>query len=266
MRREDLARHALIVALIALAALSAALIALAALVTGRTAPAHTAEGVEVEVVLLLGQSNMVGFDTTAPAMPFDSRVWFWTGHLDGTWWWQAFEPLHGVGYGPGTDFGKHLVTIRPDVRSVMLIPCAVGGTTADRWAADGDLYTRCLALAGASGLRPTGALVYQGESDAAAAAGADAWADRFADLVGGLRDEYGEIPVVYAQIGQVGPPNEAAFPHWARLRDAQDSVSLPRVAMVRTDDLPVFDGLHLTWHSEMTLGQRMARAYAGLLP
>ena len=263
MRREDLARHAL---LAALAALIVALIALAALVTGRTAPPHAAERVEVEAVLLLGQSNMVGYDTTAPAMPLDSRVWFWTGHAGGSWWWQAAEPLHSVGYGPGTDFGKHLLATRPDVGSVMLIPCAVGGTTADRWTAGGDLYARCLSLAAASGLRPTGALYYQGESDATVLGVPDAWPARFAGLVNGLRAEYGDIPVVYAQLGQAGSTYEATFPHWARVKQHQAGVSLPRVAMVRTDDLAIFDGLHLAWYSEMALGQRMARAYAGLLP
>jgi hypothetical protein len=243
---------------------------LVAILVAQSSPAHATEPPAertAEVVLLLGQSNMSGINQTAPVRPITTRVWFWSGHLGGAWWWPAAEPLVS-GYGPGTDFGVHLTTIRPEVSSVMLIPCAVGGSTADRWVPGGDLYERCRGYAAASGLRPTGALVYQGESDAGTLAWAEAWASRFNSLVDGLRAEYGEIPVVYAQITRAPSASWAGtFPYWDHVRGAQAGVHLPGVAMVRTDDLwTTDDGIHLTWFSEMTVGQRMARAYSGLMP
>lgn len=87
--------------------------------------------------LLVGQSNMAGrvaMETEDTAK--SNRVCMLTKSGD---WKPAKEPLHFdkpsvVGVGPGLAFGKALAAMDTTV-VIGLIPCAVGGTSIDRWAA-----------------------------------------------------------------------------------------------------------------------------------
>jgi hypothetical protein len=210
----------------------------------------------VETVLLMGQSNMVGRDRPVDDSP-DARVRAFVG--DG--WRIAIEPLHGGGYGPGVAFGHRLVADSP-VQGVRLIACAEGSSSMARWLPTGDLYQACLAELRRTRRTASGALFYQGESDAGALETATAWGQRFHAMVQGLRRDTGNphLPVVFAQLGTTNRP----APFWSVVKASQATVSLPQVAMIRTEDLPVFDGLHLTVGAQRVVGCRFAREYARL--
>ena len=80
-------------------------------------------------------------------------------------------------------------------------------------------------------------------------------------LANDLRARCGPIPIVYAQLAT----RSTGFPYWSVVQEQQARVSLPRARMVQSYDLPLVDGLHLSWLGQLTLGQRMARAYAEVL-
>ena len=211
----------------------------------------------IETVLLMGQSNMVGRDRPVENRS-DARVQAFIGGA----WRVAAEPLHGGGYGPGVSFGIRLVG-DGSVRAVRLIPCAVGGTGMTRWVPTGDLYRACIDELCRSRQAATGVLFYQGESDAETPQAANAWNGRFLAMVDGLRRDTGNpgLPVVFAQLATTDRPTML---YWDVVKASQAAVSLPRVAMIRTEDLPVFDGLHLTVGAQQVIGCRFAREFARL--
>lgn len=91
---------------------------------------------ELEIYLLLGQSNMAGRGPlsevyTAMEQP-NVLVWDREGK-----WAIARHPLHYdkpkvAGVGPGLSFGFAMARSKPNVR-IGLVPCAVGGTNIDVW-------------------------------------------------------------------------------------------------------------------------------------
>lgn len=96
-----------------------------------TASAETATppAKDMELYLLIGQSNMAGRGKVdEESKQIHPRVFML--NKDGQWV-PATDPLHfdkpSAGVGPGLAFGKALAEAAPEVR-IGLIPCAVGGT------------------------------------------------------------------------------------------------------------------------------------------
>lgn len=233
--------------------------------------------------ILAGQSNMSGVGPVQVDAPVPSGPIFLFGN--DYHWHVAQEPLdsstrqvdvvsqdNGAGMSPGLSFAQALLELDPE-RPIGLITCAKGYTSIGQWRrqlSDNSLYGSCLKRARAATPmgRIAGILFFQGENDALDPLGypdtdpqPDQWAQRFSQLVADLRQDLGspELPVVFAQIGSHTAPE--AFIHWETVQAQQASVQLPQVAMIRTDDLALLDGVHYAAASYQEIGKRFAQAY-----
>jgi hypothetical protein len=121
--------------------------------------------------------------------------------------------------------------------------------------------------------RIRGWFFHQGEADAGWAntfnnpSFATNWPARYRQIVEFVRDEFGDIPVVHAQIGTSSSTDPRAQSFWKMVQDAQATVTsqVSRSAMIVTKDLPTHDGLHLNDAAQAVAGQRFATAMISLL-
>lgn len=246
---------------------------------------------------LIGQSNMTGIGALSEApvglVTPTPDVWVFGNDYA---WREAVEPLDssigqldlvskdvGTGVGPGMAFARQYVLDHPGIK-VGLIPCAKSSRTLHEWrrqiTADGlmqpvrtNLYSSCLhriRQAEAYG-KVGGLLIYMGESDTrdpsvVSFAQPFTYGVEFARFIAHWRADLGvEVPVVFAQLAAQGP--EPSFVHWALVQQGQAQARdiLARAAMIETSDLELGpDGLHLPTSSQVTLGQRMAKALNGI--
>lgn len=232
----------------------------------------------------MGQSNMSGRGDLAELPPdlqtSDSRIRVLSN--DGVLR-LAREPLdnpenqidtvsadRSAGVGPAFAFAKAVIAERPQ-SSIVLVPCAKGGTLIAAWApAEGrdTLYGSCLARAREAAEVGTiaGVLWYQGESDSDNYDLASAWPGRFEILVSTLRSDLGipGLPVLMVSIGDrpVNGPYAARFPAWCELQGAQNAFSVPGVTVVPAAALDRNDDeLHLSTPGAVELGQRLSTAW-----
>ncbi|WP_225421482.1 sialate O-acetylesterase [Sphingomonas parva] len=233
-----------------------------------------------DVYLLAGQSNMSGRGALAdlteaertpdPGIrlygndgkarvaldPLDSAE----GQIDAV----SADPQAAVG--PGLGFAREIA--RHSRRPIVLVPCAKGGSSIARWQPGGGrdtLYGSCLARAREAGGRVHGILWYQGESDAATLAAANAWPEAFAALIARFRDDLGDarLPVVFVQLADppARPDRALRYPGWRQVQAGQGGVRMKCTAMVAAAGLPrLEDELHLTTAGQRTLGPRLAAA------
>jgi hypothetical protein len=157
----------------------------------------------------MGQSNMVGRDTSTMASQVDNP------HIlalseDGEWV-VARDPLHAKngriepGVGPGMTFAVEMLKANPG-RTIGLVPCAVGGTGLSRWVKGADLYQKAVErakIAAQAGVIK-GMLWHQGESDTNSASNADSYQDRLTQMFKDLRSDLGlpGMPIVVGQLGE----------------------------------------------------------------
>ncbi|HBS06720.1 MAG TPA: hypothetical protein DEA96_17255 [Leptospiraceae bacterium] len=87
------------------------------------------------------------------------------------------------------------------------------------------------------------------------------WGLLFADFVNNFRGDLQtpELPVIFAQIGDQKRPD--VYKHWKTVQEAQSSINLENVSMIRTSGLPLRDSVHFTAESYLIIGQRFAHAY-----
>lgn len=237
-----------------------------------------------QIFLLMGQSNMSGRGDLAELPPDwhtpDPRIRVLSN--DGILR-LAIEPLdsaenqidavsadRAAGVGPALAFAKAVVEERPE-SSILLVPCAKGGTLIAAWAPAKErdtLYGSCLARAREAAEFGTvaGVLWYQGESDTDSYELANAWPGAFENLISVLRGDIGkpDLPVLMVSIGDrpINGPYAARFPAWDDLQAAQDAFSdrgvvvVPAAALDQNDD-----ELHLSTIGALELGQRLADAW-----
>ena len=120
---------------------------------------------------------------------------------------------------------------------------------------------------------PAGILFYQGETDASdpllyptkGIISPDLWASKFSEMVQNWRSDLASpnLPVVFAQLATHGDPK--SFINWETIKQQQASVNLPFCGMIKTDDLIVVDGVHLSIESYQEVGKRFAAAYLDLI-
>lgn len=231
---------------------------------------------------------MSGRDPAVPDGLADNNGHIWSYTNAGAWE-LAREPLddatgqvysvsidNTAGVSPGLSFGDALYAAYSD-RDIGLVPCAKGGSSIQEWQLDRSkpqedtLYGSCLLRIRAAQERGRvmGFLFYQGEADTTRFAKADRWGESFLRMVDDLRADLGDagLPVIFAQLATVLPPDADHRPAWDHLKTLQAGITKDRVAMVRTDDLPLMgDGLHLSAESEVELGRRFAQALIDLFP
>lgn len=157
--------------------------------------------------------------------------------------------------------GKNPAVGFTQATNIPTINCAVGGTNIDAWQINGPLDSDCWNDVIKSKKQVVAILWYQGESDAWL--NTTTWDSQFIHLVKMWRDRYGNVPVIYAQLAtEDTPPNPRGT--WELIKQQQASLYLTDSAMVRTDDLPRQDDVHLTGDACMEVGKRMARAFISL--
>ncbi|MFZ4775452.1 MAG: sialate O-acetylesterase [Terrimicrobiaceae bacterium] len=159
---------------------------------------------EFEIYLLMGQSNMLGRDTSMLAEQVDNpRI----GAMDGNGNWSVGrEPMWGgSGTGPGLSFAAAILSTRPAGIKIGLVPCAVGGTRLESWVKGGNLYASALARAKDAMKCGTlkGVIWHQGESDSNRDDTASSYGTRLAGMITDLRADLGipDLPIVVGQLG-----------------------------------------------------------------
>lgn len=258
----------------------------------RTPPVGTSTPVIVEIphayqgrmqlFILAGQSNMVGWAPIPDGEPTDPRIFVFGKDYR---WRIASHPIEDAtgqvdmvsenrlaGFGPAMDFAFASLERHPDI-IIGLIPCAKNSSGIIQWQrdlSDQTLYGSCLkrALAASSMGEISGMLFFQGETDAVdpfqypdPPPHPSEWAELFTAFVSDLRDDLNQpnLPVVFAQIGSTWAPE--AYPNWDFLMEQQASLQLPGTAMITTADLPLYDGIHYATDSYRIIGRRFAEAY-----
>ncbi len=220
------------------------------------------------IYLLMGQSNMVGRDTSGIDAQVDNpRILA----LDGNNHWViAREPMHsgGSGIGPGISFAAAMLKANPKI-SIGLVPCAVGGTPLSRWVKGADLYARAVERAKAAAEAGTikGALWHQGESDTSDRANAESYGSRLTQMFTDLRQDLGlpKMPIVVGQLGMFLTPQNYASVETVRAAIAGMPAALPNVGFADSQGLTdKGDRLHFNSASQAQFGQRYAKAMLAL--
>ncbi len=223
------------------------------------------------ILLLGGQSNMVGQGKAAElpkelqAGPANVRIWGKTG-------WTELKPA-GT-FGPEVGLAAELAKAWPTER-IGLVKHASGGTSLLAWAPEwkkedaaktgnerqGPLYVEWKKQLDAARKTAPGAPVkaafwMQGERDASYQEAADAYRANFARLIAAVRRDAGDekLPFIFGRIRS----NKLR----AIVRKAQEETAkeIPAVAMVDTDDLKPVRDLHWGTEGQLELGRRFAAA------
>ena len=206
------------------------------LFTGFTAFAEAPA--DLQLFLLIGQSNMAGRGKVTPAdEQTNPRIFM----LDKACAWvPAKDPVHFdkpkvAGVGLCSEFARR-VAAKDSAAKVGLVPCAFGGTSLDQWKPGSALYTNAVArmrVALKSG-QLKAILWHQGEGDSAASKVAT-YPERFAKMIGQLRQDLGapDVPVL---VGELGASYNASYaPFNAMLPQVTNAV--PRSALVSSAGL-----------------------------
>lgn len=188
---------------------------LAAVATAGTLVAAEASSLEnMQLFLLMGQSNMAGRGTIeAQDRATHPRVFVLNKDAE---WATAKDPLHWdkpeiAGVGLGMTFGVLVAEARPTAK-IGLIPTAFGGSSLDEWMPGGRHYTNAVERARIAMKQGklVGVLWHQGESDSAPEKAAT-YARRFAAMIAQLRADLGvkNVPVIVGETGRFRPDGAA---------------------------------------------------------
>ena len=227
---------------------------------------------DLNIILLMGQSNMVGRAPLAGVEPLSHPdiLAFSNGS-----WQTAEEPLHdnreGLGIGLGMTFALELIERHDDVR-IGLIPCAEGGTPLERWEEGADLYARALqrAHAGPSAGAIKGILWHQGEGDSRCSELSETYFDRFSAMIGALRRDLGGSQPALVVVGELGrfltghEEGETLFTGCQKVNDAlkRAAETLPAAGFVSSEGLKdKGDFVHFDAPSLREFGCRYGREY-----
>ncbi|WP_353126729.1 sialate O-acetylesterase, partial [Parapedobacter pyrenivorans] len=230
-------------------------------------PFASAIDTNFHLYLLVGQSNMAGRGKVDSASKIiDSAIWT----LDSTGMWvYAVDPIHFdksvAGVGPGISFARTMLSKETDPAiRIGLIPCAVGGTSIDRWfAGERDPVTKAFPYDDAIGRTKVamksgvlkGIVWHQGEADNSEAR-AKAYQEKLIRVVNNFRSDLsGDFPFVVGEIGYFKPKRP--------INDIlnQTPRSVPNSAVVSAEGLKDGgDGTHFDTSSARLLGKRYAEA------
>ena len=216
---------------------------------------------DMDLYLLIGQSNMAGRGVLTDSNRVSADGIF---KLDADGEWQAAEePIHFdkpsiAGAGLAASFARAMADRRTGV-PIGLIPCAVGGTSINRWVESGDLWSNAVArtrIALRSGTLK-GILWHQGEGDCSTSA-APAWGAKFEGMIASFRRELGPVPFVAGELGRY--LSNTGWPVInAHLHALEGKVPAYRVAS--SEGLtPNSDNVHFNTESLREFGLRYAEA------
>lgn len=229
---------------------------------------HIVTQTDMQVYIGTGQSLMTAHWNTLQSDSANPHVFMFK---DGRWQ-PAIEPTSeqiGAATSPLTAFGKAMSSFDSSA-SIGVINCAVGSTTLDEWMPGScsnpnlphcGLMEECLSkIQAAKATNPhihiAGILHNEGQSLAHECAGY--WSSLFPAYVAEWRFRLGDIPIVFAQLGQM--PEECGINYLDNFRSQQAQIHIEKVFMIKTIDLATTDGVHLTTESQIVQGQRFAMA------
>lgn len=223
---------------------------------------------ELDIYLLMGQSNMVGRDTRTLADQTDNpRILALNG--DGRWV-VAREPMHtgGTGIGPGIAFALEMLKSDPK-KTVGLVPCAVGGTPLRRWIKGADLFEQCLIKAKKASQDGTvkGVLWHQGESDTDKEENASTYETRLSEMFIALRQDLGDpnLPIVVGQLGDFLTMEKYPYADAVRTAIKEIPTVMRRVGYADSTGLGhKGDCLHFSADAETEFGRRFGKAMQDL--
>jgi len=228
------------------------------------------EPADLQIFLLIGQSNMAGRGTVeADDLVPDARVLVLNKELA---WVPAVDPLHfdkpqRIGTGLGKTFGLVVANARPGT-VIGLVPAAFGGSALDEWAPGQPHYVNAVARAQEALKRGrlAGILWHQGESDRAPELAAT-YAVRFMKFIAQLRADLGaqDVPVVVGEIGRFCAGEELVNAQIRRLPEL-----VPHCTLVSSEGLEGRpeqpEVLHFVTPAFRELGRRYAAAWLELAP
>jgi hypothetical protein len=220
-----------------------------------------------DLYLLIGQSNMAGRGIITPEYAQEGNANLLMLDKSGAWV-QAKHPLHFdkpaiAGVGPGLAFGLDMLSGTKS-KKIGLVPCAVGGTSIDKWIPGAfdtatnthpydDMLVR-LKEASKSGVFK-GILWLQGEADADTAKAA-VYLKKLAALILDLREKTKNqrLPFVAGEIGQFREKHRLINEELKKLPAA-----VPFTAIASSDGLKdKGDNLHFDAPSAEIFGKRFA--------
>ncbi len=223
------------------------------------------------VFVMAGQSNMAGRGTVESQDTIPEKRLL-TINKDGQVV-MAKEPLHfyepsRIGLDCGYSFGSTLLKHIPDSISVLLVPCAVGGSSISQWLGDSvhrdvKLYSNFLSLLATARRNGTlkGILWHQGETDANER-DIPLYAERLRILISRFRSAAGDdqLPILIGELGSFSLDKS----NWDRINQAIRSYSAQdsMTAVIKTGDLEhKGDQVHFDSNGQRAMGKRFAEAY-----
>lgn len=228
-----------------------------------------------DVYLIAGQSNAAGRSKSPVYDPPEIGVHML--RLSGSWS-LATHPMtdatdtryagnyenHNPGHSPWLHFGKYLKRVLN--YPIGLVNVAYGGAPLSWWNPDenGALLDNALSLLRGTNTKLRGLLWYQGEAEGYETA-AESYAQRFAAFVQHLRASIAEpvLPVILVQLNRcMEGANEHLNRQWGQVREAQRMAPkrIPNVFVVPSNDLSLYDFIHISSESNLIIGERCAKA------
>lgn len=187
-------------------------------------------------------------------------------------WEEAKEPLHididlnkACGVGPGLAFANAVRRMGLGIKTVGLVPCAVGGTNISEWSRGMPLYNDLVKRVKASmveGGKVRAILWYQGESDTILQADAEAYKKNLERFILDLRADlqFPTTPIIQVALAT------AQGPYIEIVRQAQLGLRLPYVWCVDAKGLKIeADYVHLSTPAQVKLGQMLAQEFVKTL-
>lgn len=244
-----------------------------------------------DAVIILGQSNAVGYGDLSDPEPSDPSVWLLgndyqyrmasepiddsVGQVDAVSGDYGVYPAATLGHSWILRAAKGITQHRGN--RVLLIPCQRAGTWMYHWTPGTNRFDRSTLFGSANYRRrlaaPDGlkAIWYYGHESNSEERFNDAYTADWTALVKEFRSDYGEVPIVYAQLASImesegGQPGDAErFLRVAEQQRQLENLSrrrgpLRQHAMVVTFDLPLADYIHLNRVAVNTLADRFALA------
>ncbi len=212
----------------------------------------------------MGQSNMDGRDKRPLDLQIDNpRVLALSE--DGKWV-IARDPLRTDrgGIGPGIPFALEMLK-RDSSITIGLVPCAVGGTSLNRWVKGAELYNAAVKRAqiAAKDAEIKGVLWHQGESDSTTEKNANSYEKRLTKMFEDLRQDLGvpRLPIVVGQLGDFLRAEK--YPYADKVREAIKHIpeKVPETGYADANGLTDRgDRLHFNADSAKKLGERFAVA------
>ena len=235
-------------------------------VSGPPAWAQANSADSLQIVLVIGQSNMAGRAEVGEQPPLT--------HVsllnDQGRWIPAKNPLNAYSsvrkemdmqrLSPAYAFAREMVKSK-DYRPLGLVVNAKGGTAIKEWMPGEELYTEAVRRAKQAQAQGTliGIIWHQGESDAE---NPDHYLWDIEVLINSLREDLGapSLPFVAGQLSEDQPQRRKFNQLILQLPEV-----VPNSAVVKSKGLTTFDKTHFDTKSQLTLGKRYAHEMKKLL-